>query len=565
MSRSPEGTIVRQCRLLNQSFEISPLEQELCRKLQLPLPTICPEERMRRLCAGTNYTNLFQGTCALTGQKILQSFRPGGKFPVYETQAWWSDAWDPLSFGRPYDFARPFFQQFLALRNAVPQPALSVTTSTVENCDYVNGVSFCKNCYLVFSGYYSEDCYFCFGACRSKDCIDCNAVYDCELCYDCCHLLGCYDVRHAFNSRNCRESAFIWNCVGCSECFACCNLRQASFCFFNEQLAEDEYHARVAAVQWDNYEKIERLKAEFRRFLKTQPQPSVRGLEFEESSGDFLNNCKNVQHCFYVKELEDAVNCVNVEQSRDCLDMFGFGVNCELIGRSVRAGYDTSNIRMCILAYLGAADLDYCIMCPGCKHCFGCVGLTRKEYCILNKEYKAAEYSELRKRIINQMEEHGRINPDLGYGEMFPYRLLLNAYNDSDAQIFFPLSRSDALRRGAHWEEEQEEATAVPMFQNFPVRTADVPGPTLEGVFYCIETGKPFRITKQELNCYRNRRIPIPRKHWKTRLLERKALRNGPVLYDQQCAKTGKGIHSSFPPGDGWLVYDYPEYLQLFS
>ena len=39
--------IKRTCRITEEPFAVSPLEQELCKKFDVPPPTICPEERLR--------------------------------------------------------------------------------------------------------------------------------------------------------------------------------------------------------------------------------------------------------------------------------------------------------------------------------------------------------------------------------------------------------------------------------------------------------------------------------------------------------------------------------------
>ena len=35
-------------------------------------------------------------------------FKPEARFPVYCHECWWSDKWNPLDYGRDYDFKIPF-------------------------------------------------------------------------------------------------------------------------------------------------------------------------------------------------------------------------------------------------------------------------------------------------------------------------------------------------------------------------------------------------------------------------------------------------------------------------
>ena len=69
-------------------------------------------------------------------------------------------------------------------------------------------------------------------------------------------------------------------------------------------------------------------------------------------------------------------------------------------------------------------------------------------------------------------------------------------------------------------------------------------------------------MTKQELKIYRERRYPMPREDWKSRLLRRESLKNGFVLYPQTCQATGAEILSTFPPGKGWKVLENEAYIK---
>lgn len=558
-------TINRTCRVTGREFTLSPQAQELCRRLEVPLPTIHPIERLRKLCAFSNYINLFRGTCALTGEKTLSIYRPNAPFPVYATPVWWSEAWSPLSYGRSYDFSKLFFDQFYQLMTVVPQAALSVTYTTLENCDYINGASYCKQCYLLCHGAHCEDCYYCFGGWRSRDCIDCNSIKDSELCYDGCELLNCYQVRHSFNCRNCRDSAFLWNCIGVSDCFGCVNQRSGRFKWFDEQLSEADFRRRWSEIRWDDYGEIEGLRSRFHQLVRQAIQPAIRGIQFENSTGDFINNCSDCERCYQSLELRDCVNCMRLEDSHDCMDVYAFGLKCEQLYCVTRSGFNSTNIKFSTLGYLNASDLEYCMWCPGCKDCFGCIGLQKQQYCILNKQYSKSEYFELKRRIVAQMSDPAFTPPDCRYGEYFPYSCAPYPYNDSDAQLLFPLAREEALARGAQWADDEIAPPAHGKFNPYILRTSDVAGTEIAGEFECLSSKRPFRITKPELKIYRERSYPLPREDWKSRLLRREALKNGYELYPHKCELSGREISSTFPPGQGWRVVENSEFTRAGS
>jgi len=68
-------------------------------------------------------------------------------------------------------------------------------------------------------------------------------------------------------------------------------------------------------------------------------------------------------------------------------------------------GDTASNIIFSANLSINAADVMYSMFCIGAKHCFGCVGIKNKEYCIFNKQYTKEQYEELVPKIINHMKK----------------------------------------------------------------------------------------------------------------------------------------------------------------
>src|SRR5438046_1733622 len=106
-------------------------------KYLLPPPTLCPGCRYQRRLTWRNERNLHRRTCSATGKSIVSIFSADKSWPpVYEQAYWWSDNWDPKSYGRNVDFSRPFFEQWAELFRAAPQLAMNNQLS--ENCEYTN-------------------------------------------------------------------------------------------------------------------------------------------------------------------------------------------------------------------------------------------------------------------------------------------------------------------------------------------------------------------------------------------------------------------------------------------
>jgi hypothetical protein len=87
-------------------------------------------------------------------------FAPESPYKAYCFTCWWSDNWDGKTYGREYDFSKPFFEQFKELLLAVPRPGKIQQGNTV-NSFYTNRVSDLKNSYLSFGCNMNEDLQYC--------------------------------------------------------------------------------------------------------------------------------------------------------------------------------------------------------------------------------------------------------------------------------------------------------------------------------------------------------------------------------------------------------------------
>ena len=79
--------------------------------------------------------------------------------------------------------------------------------------------------------------------------------------------------------------------------------------------------------------------------------------------------------------------------------------------------------------------------CDNTTQCFLSVGLDRKSYCILNRQYTKEEYESLIPRIIEKMISDGE------WGEFLPASMSPFGYNETVAQEYFPLTRDSVIAR----------------------------------------------------------------------------------------------------------------------
>jgi hypothetical protein len=106
-------------------------------KYQIPTPTICPEERQRRRLLFRNERKLYKRKCDASGKDIISIYSPDKPYKVYDQKFWRSDEWNPLDYGRDFDFEKSFMQQFNSLLKDIPH--ISVVTISNENSIFTSG------------------------------------------------------------------------------------------------------------------------------------------------------------------------------------------------------------------------------------------------------------------------------------------------------------------------------------------------------------------------------------------------------------------------------------------
>jgi len=214
------------------------------RKFEIPVSDICPECRQQRRMSFRNERKLYRRKCDVTGKDIISIFSSDSLFKVCDKDYWYSDKFDPLEYGRDYDFNRPFFEQFKDLSLTIPMPSMRVERS--ENCDFNNDMGDCKNCYLCARTHQSQDLIYTYRGNRSSSSIDCTQITRSEILYECVDCVKCYNCKYSFFCSECTDCSFLLDCRSCMSCFMCTNLRSKQYCFLNEQLTKEEYEKRLS-------------------------------------------------------------------------------------------------------------------------------------------------------------------------------------------------------------------------------------------------------------------------------------------------------------------------------
>jgi hypothetical protein len=531
----------QKCRETGKVFEITSEDlvfyqrvspQYSGQTLTIPPPTLCPEARQRRHLTFRNERTLYRRACSSSGKPLVSIYSPQAPFPVFSSDIWFGDSWDGLSYGLAFDFSKTFFEQYAELSKVVPRPAL-LHRSGNENSPYTNLVSENRNCHYVFAASKNEDCYYSTYIQRCRDVADSFFIFDSELCYECIDCFSCYRLRYSQDCTSCSESDYLLGCTGCKDCFGCVSLTTARYCLFNQQLRRDEYFAAVAKLQ-ARPDCADIVANTLAALCAKTPRKYYSGIDNQDCTGDHLAHCRNAQSCFDCTGIEDCKRCTWLHNAKDCYDCYAWGLPGELGLENHLVGNNFYQVIFSQDCSDNISHLCYCQTCHlGSSHLFGCIGLKKKQYCILNFQYSRSEYEALIPKIVEHMRETKE------WGEYFPQALSPFGYNETVAQEYFPLTEQEVRKLGWNWRSEDlpgvygtVDGTIAELNQPIEVIGFEI----CEKTFKCSDTGKNFRFTKPEITLYKKLQVPLPTRCFDARYSARFAKRNPRQLFSRNCS-----------------------------
>ncbi|MBI2464128.1 hypothetical protein HYV57_04175 [Candidatus Peregrinibacteria bacterium] len=541
----------KKCSVCNDSFTLTDNDFALYQKFGFAPSDLCFVcDQRRRLCF-RNERNLYSRKCDATGETIISIFSPDKPYKVYKSDFWHSDKWDALEYGQNFDPNRPFFEQMKELQLKVPR--LALMNINPVNSDYCNFSYGNKNCYLVFGGDLNQDTMFGTLCMKNVNVLDADYSNYNELSSMLGDTLNSYSCHFAFDSKNCSNCAYISDCVGCNECILCANLVNQSYMILNTRYSKDDYLKRKSELLSGSYFQHCENVRDFQKLLTKRVVKYAHIVNSEECSGDYIKNSKNCTLCFDVAESQDLSNVIFANIAKDCFRCSLLGDNAELSYNSIsnfNSYYDIGSFFV-----IDSSNIEYCDFILNSQHLFGCVGLKRKKYSILNKSYSEADYKVLRARIIDHMKRAGE------FGHFLSQDLSFFGYNETTAHDYFPLSREEALRQGFKWMDEIEKK---PVAQKYviPDNISDVSDAILQEVLQCSECLKNFKIIPQELRFYHLIQLPVPRICPECRHSLRKSFRNPRYSWKRKCQKCNNDIETTYAPERSEHVYCEKCYLE---
>ncbi|MEK7548258.1 MAG: hypothetical protein AAB540_05165 [Patescibacteria group bacterium] len=513
---------------------------------------ICSKCMHRQRLAFRNERVFYRRKSDPDGEMVVSLYHPKSPYKVYKSDYYYSGKWDAISYGRGFDFNRPFFEQFYELKLGVPR--LAIHNMNAFNSEYCNMSYGNKNSYMIFGGDFNEDSMYGILCDKNKSCLDLDFSYRNELVYFCSDVVDSYGCQFLWNSNNCSQCYFSEDLIGCTECISCSNLRNQSFCIENKKYEKNEYFRKKAQMFTGRHSDFDLM---FRRFLEMRGSRIVKyahNVGCENCVGDYIKNSKNCTKCFDVTDSEDLRDVIYASKAKDCFQ-------CDLIGMGGELGFNSisffnsRDILFSTVYSVNSYGFKYCETCINSHDLFGCVALGHKEYCILNKQYNENEYKEMAGRIIEHMKKTGE------WGQFFPPKVSCFGYNETTANLYFPLVKEEALALGFNWADEVEHQY-VPQNYDVPDDIRDVKDDILDAVLGCKGCGGNFKILKQELDFYRRNLIPIPTTCVNCRMKRRSEMRNPREIWKRNCMKCGEAVLSSYDLSRKETVYCEKCYLR---
>ncbi len=389
-----------------------------------------------------------------------------------------------------------------------------------------------------------EDLYYSYRNLKVKNSVDVVVCFESERCFDCLNCHHSYKIFYSRNSRDCVDSHFLFDCRNCQNCFMCWNLRGKSYCIENVQYTREEYNEKLKLCNLDSYKSIQEHKKRFEEIAQKEVIHRENfNLKTHNSDGDNLMNTKNCHNCFTTNDSEDCYNFIRGLKINTGIDMGGCWYG-GLVG----------NCANCVNCYAlkysnwsSSRHSEYLDLCIECEYCFGCVGLKKKKYCILNKQYTKEEYEELKGKIIKEMKERKE------YGNFLPYAMSAGPFNFSTSFLYFPETKKEhILKLGGYWEDINESHIEGMPTSELPDSIYEVSDNICSQALICPETGWRFNIAQNELIFYKQNNIPLPRYHFDVRIKNNMKYTSVLRSYSNNCFYCKKDINAYYPPEWGY-------------
>lgn len=365
--------------------------------------------------------------------------------------------------------------------------------------------------------------------------VDCNAGINLTECYRVNHgsrLHRCFFVHEA---HDCMDSAFLFDCRNCEFCFGAWNQRNKKYLWWNEQLTKEEWEKRRAEVDLGSYETLKACEEQYLQMMALEAVwPENFNHQTDDSSGEYLVGCAGCVESSFGLKSTNNYGCYGLYHAEGNAYSIAIpGDRCYQsgpVGQSFGCLFSTSLIR--------CDGVEYSINCYDCEQCFGCVGLRRKKFHILNKPYSEEEYWKRVDELKCAMLDRGE------YGRPLSGRFSTSYYPESGPVVYMgtgeaewdllDMPRFTIDAEGAFGPVRgDEEASLQP--KQVPVHIDEVDDTWAGRIVMDTDIRRPFTFLKPELAFYRKHRLALPREHFTRRVDELMRQTNTGVFEEVSC------------------------------
>jgi|SRR3989338_235359 len=302
--------------------------------------------------------------------------------------------------------AEAFFKELKRLINSQPKNPSHILNS--ENCEYGDQIYYSKNLFNAFDCSNCADSTYIYDSYMCVNCMDCDYGVESELCYESVDPYKSFNCEYLENCSNMRDSSYCYASIDCHDVFGCVHLNSKSFCIFNRQLTEGEYREAVKKFNVLPSEKILEMLEELK---KRYPYTQTNDAHNENSAyGNYIYFNKNCYLCFDATRNQDSAYLYDSHRNTTCFD-FTYSIDGELCYEVV----DSAHCFNCNYSVFSGycQDSSYLFNCANVKNSLGCVGISHKEYCILNRQFNKQEYDKISRRILEDLK-----NKNLGWADL---------------------------------------------------------------------------------------------------------------------------------------------------
>ncbi len=526
----------RVCAMTGEKWMMDDEEISWYRKFNVPPSPFSPKARLWHLAAnGWSAYQWWWNKHPETGAPVLSYVHPASGIKVLPDKEWFAKDFSNVFLEPAVE--QPFFEQFRTLQVQIP---VNATRNVKEPENSIATVSAGDVNSFFVQASRTRDCVYTIDCMDAENCVECSGCESIQECYRVGHSQRMFRCGFANECIDCQSSSFIFDCRNCEFCFGACNQRNKKYLWWNEQLTKEEWEKRIAEITPGNRGWLEAQKERYLKMVGSEAVwPEHFNSQSEGSIGEYLLRCANCRYSFFGLDSQDnyyAFGFYNARNSTFCTSIVGdnnyqSGTN----GESSNTKFSNSLVR--------CDDLEYSFNCYDCTHCFGCVGLRHKKFCILNKQYTEAEYWKKVDEMKCAMLERGE------YGKPVPTKYSFSYFPESGPAMYLAakqedwdavgMQKFDASAEGAFGAVREGARPAADVPENID----DLDPAVWSGVpIEDAEEHRPFTLLAPEIAFYKEKRIAPPRTHFISRMRELIWMQNTGLFEKATCSACKKEL-----------------------